>query len=161
CMTLCGNYNVYNLLGASALLHELCGISLESFTQLIQTFPGVPGRMEHYTLPNGALGVIDYAHNPSSFEAVLSTLATMTNHLIVVFGAGGERDKEKRPIMGAIAARYCQYIVLTSDNPRSENPYTIICDIISGIDPKSSCIVDYELDRSVAIKKAYDLSKEG
>jgi len=87
-------------------------------------------------LPNGAIGLVDYAHNPSSCEAVLSLLNALTDHLIVVLGAGGERDRTKRPKMGAIAARYGHIFVLTSDNPRTEDPESIANDIFEGVAPR-------------------------
>ncbi len=107
------------------------------------------------------MGIIDYAHNPSSYEAILSLLRDMTNHLIVVFGAGGQRDREKRPQMGNIAARYADIVILTSDNPRTEDPQAIIEDIKAGITPDQLAQVLCELDREQAIKKAYALSKAG
>jgi UDP-N-acetylmuramoyl-L-alanyl-D-glutamate--2,6-diaminopimelate ligase len=85
----------------------------------------------------------------------------MTDHLIVVLGAGGDRDKLKRPKMGAIAARYAQLFVLTSDNPRSEDPATIARDIMDGIAPDLHGKVIRELDRTKAIGKAYSLSHPG
>ncbi|HVX00951.1 MAG TPA: UDP-N-acetylmuramoyl-L-alanyl-D-glutamate--2,6-diaminopimelate ligase [Candidatus Babeliaceae bacterium] len=156
---LLGNYNAYNVAAAVTCALSL-NIPLTATQQACSSFKGAPGRLDKYQLPNGSLGVIDYAHNPASYEAVLSTLSTYTSHLIVVFGAGGERDSTRRPLMGAIASRYAQAIVLTSDNPRSEQPETIINDILQGIssdDPK----VYIELDREQAIKKAYTLSDRG
>jgi UDP-N-acetylmuramoyl-L-alanyl-D-glutamate--2,6-diaminopimelate ligase len=85
----------------------------------------------------------------------------MTNNLIVVFGAGGQRDHEKRPRMGAIAAQYADIVILTSDNPRTEDPQLIIDDIKAGITPDQRAQVLCELDREQAIKKAYALSKSG
>lgn len=159
CTALIGRFNVYNVLGVMGLLVSL-GFSQALVAQAIGSFTGVPGRLERYRLPNGAQCFIDYAHNPSSFEAVLSTLAGLTEHLIVVFGAGGDRDRVKRPVMGAIASRYAQCIVLTSDNPRSEDPFTIITDIMCGVDRDSGKIIQ-ELDRAEAIKRAYEVSRPG
>ena len=159
CNALIGRFNVYNVLGVMGLLIAL-GFPAAAVAQAISSFAGVPGRLERYYLPNGAQCFIDYAHNPSSFEAVLSTLATLTDDLIVVFGAGGDRDRVKRPIMGAIASRYAQRIILTTDNPRSEEPFTIITDIMCGIDADGGK-VSQELDRAEAIKLAYDLSHQG
>ncbi|MFI5333485.1 MAG: glutamate ligase domain-containing protein, partial [Candidatus Babeliales bacterium] len=92
---------------------------------------------------------------------VLSTLRTLTPHLIVVFGCGGNRDKSKRPLMGAIATEIADAVILTSDNPRSEKAEDIIADIKQGIAQEHIHKVVCELDREVAIKKAYVLSKEG
>lgn len=157
CPELIGTFNVYNVIGVISLLIEL-GNDPHLILQAIEQFHGVPGRLEHYELPNGAQCFIDYAHNPSSFEAVLSTLSVMTDHLIVVFGAGGDRDQFKRPIMGSIAMQYAQCIILTTDNPRSEDPYTIITDIMTGIDD-DLCMVVQELDRRAAIERAYKESR--
>ena len=106
------------------------------------------------------MAVIDYAHNPSSFEAILSTLRTLTSHLIVVFGAGGDRDPIKRPLMGAIAARHGDISIITTDNPRSKNIPTSICNqIYMGIPDNVRHKVFIELDREHAIIKAYQLSQ--
>jgi len=159
CQALIGQFNMYNVLGVMSLLISL-GFSAPAVAHAISSFPGVPGRLERYHLPNGAQCFIDYAHNPSSFEAVLSTLARLTRDLIVVFGAGGDRDRVKRPIMGAIASQYAQRVILTSDNPRSEDPFTIITDIMGGIQDGEGKVIQ-ELDRAQAIKRAYEISRPG
>lgn len=157
CASLVGNYNAYNILGVVGLCKEL-GISSPKIIEGIARFKTVPGRLEKYRLPNGACCFIDYAHNPSSYQAVLSTIRNLTPHLIVVFGCGGDRDKTKRPLMGAIAAEYADLIIITSDNPRSENPQTIAHEIMQGIacDKQSKVLCD--LDREHAIIKAYAYS---
>lgn len=160
CPALVGNFNEYNSMGIVGIAHFL-GITPNHIEQGFLTFPGVPGRLAHYPLPNGASCYIDYAHNPSSYQAVLSTLSTLTDHLIVIFGAGGERDKSKRPVMGAIAAEYASLVVVTSDNPRTEQPEQIIEDICAGIPAEKQRSVIRELDREKAIKKAYNLSRPG
>lgn len=153
-----GKFNAYNLLSALGVLYAL-GIDLQDLMLTMMTLKKIPGRMEPYSLMNGARCFIDYAHNPSSFEAVLSTLRAMTPNLIAVFGAGGNRDKQKRPIMGAIAQKYCDVIVLTSDNPRDEDPSVIIKEIAAGFSENDSCKIYKELNRTVAIEFAYQLSK--
>lgn len=158
CPALLGAYNGYNLTAAAAMAHAL-GISFEHIAQALLTFEGVPGRMTRYYLANGAMCIIDYAHNPSSFEQLFTVLSSITDHLILVFGAGGERDRTMRPIMGSIAARFAHNIFLTTDNPRSENPASIIADIMQGIDAAQRSKVTIELDREQAIKKAYKASK--
>lgn len=161
CSSLLGDYNAYNILGVASLCLEL-GLSPETIASAIKTFGCVPGRLERYQLPNGANCFIDYAHNPSSYQAVLSMVRTMTPQLIVVFGCGGERDASKRPLMGAIAAEIADLVVLTSDNPRSENAQDIVHDILTGIDEaKRQSKVICELDREAAIKTAYAHSKAG
>ncbi len=153
-----GKFNAYNLLAAFGVLHAL-GVDLQDVMLTMMSLKKIPGRMEPYNLVNGARCFIDYAHNPSSFEAVLSTLRGMTHCLIAVFGAGGNRDKQKRPIMGAIAQRYCDTIVLTSDNPRDEDPSAIVKDIAAGFEQKSSCAIYIELNRTKAIEFAYEKSE--
>ena len=160
CSSLLGDYNAYNILGVASLCLEL-GLSPEAIANGISTFGCVPGRLERYQLPNGANCFIDYAHNPSSYQAVLSMVRTMTPQLIVVFGCGGERDATKRPLMGAIASEIADLVILTSDNPRSENAQDIVNDILVGIDEAKRAQVICELDREQAIKTAYAHSKAG
>ncbi len=160
CPGLLGEFSAYNVLCALAIA-EKYGVSAQTMTQALATFGGVPGRVQHFPLPNGAVACIDNAHTPSSFEAFLSAVRPLTPHLIAVFGAGGDRDHYKRPQMGALAVRYADTVILTTDNPRSEDPAAIIEAIKMGIDemlmPKVLCIVD----REKAIRKAYELSKPG
>ncbi len=157
---LMGGFNGYNILAALGMAFKL-GITIPIIEQALTTFEGVPGRLEQYLLKNGASFIIDYAHNPSSYEAVLSLLKSKTDHLIVIFGAGGGRDKSKRPIMGRIASELADQIILTSDNPRDEEAQDIVLDILAGIDPDKHSKVLIQLDRERAIHKAYDLSKQG
>ena len=155
---LVGEFNVYNILAAVTLAHALL-INTAAIQKALASFTGVPGRLQRFVLANGATAFIDYAHNSSSYTAVLSTLRSLSVHVIVVFGAGGERDKTKRPVMGAIAAYYADILVLTSDNPRSEDPEHIIKDIKQGIAPELYYKVYQEIDRQQAIYTAYKLSK--
>lgn len=160
CPSLIGRYNAYNCLAAISLALNL-GISPDTLVQGLHSFGTVPGRLEGFNLANGARAFIDYAHTPSSYEAVLSLLAGFTDNLIVVFGAGGDRDKTKRPKMGAIAARYAQQLIITSDNPRSEDPAMIIEDIVAGIPFNDQSKIIREIDRERAIRLAYLKSKPG
>jgi UDP-N-acetylmuramoyl-L-alanyl-D-glutamate--2,6-diaminopimelate ligase len=155
-----GLFNGYNLLAAMSLVRSL-DISFEKIAQAAQQIYSIPGRMEFYEFSNGAMCFIDYAHNPSSFEAVLSTMRQLTDHLIVVFGAGGARDKSKRPMMGAIVDKYADIAILTSDNPRNEDPVDIINDIAAGFDPSTDLTVIREVNRKVAIETAHQMSKKG
>lgn len=155
-----GEFNAYNVLAAAAIATNL-GLDMKEFNRHIKTFKGAPGRLEMYKLKNGASCFIDYAHNPSSYNAVLSTLRSMTNDLTVVFGCGGERAHDKRPIMGDIASKIADKVILTSDNPRSEDPKSIIEDILSGINKDNANKIFKEIDREAAIKKACLESKEG
>ncbi len=158
CPSLIGAFNGYNILGVATLAQHL-HIHQQSIIKAFATFSRVPGRLEQHPLPNGARCIIDYAHNPSSYKAVLSTLRQLTDHLIVVFGCGGDRDQSKRPIMGAVAAEFADIVILTSDNPRSEDPAAIVQAIRAGINGGKKAQVFDELDREKAIRKAYQLSK--
>jgi len=160
CAGLLGDFNAYNILAAVSMAISF-GIGEQTITQALTTFPGVPGRLQKYTLPNGALCIIDYAHNPASYRAVLFLLKSKTDHLIVVFGAAGKRDASRRPLMGSIAAQFADIVVLTTDNPRGENPIQIIDDIVFGISPDQQYKVIREMDREQAIKKAYAHSRAG
>lgn len=159
-LPLLGMFNVYNLLGVLGMLHAL-KIDLHDAKWSLKDLPHVPGRMEQYHLKNGSRCFIDYAHNPSSFEAVLSTLRSMTSHLIVVFGSAGNRDKQKRPIMGSIAQKYCDIVILTSDNPRDENPIEIAKDVEVGFSKTIPFEFYKELNRVKAIELGYELTKPG
>lgn len=160
CSALIGGFNQYNIAGVTECAAKL-GLQSEQIQKALDSFVGVPGRLEKYELPNGALGIVDYAHNPSSYEAVLSELRKQTQHLIVVFGCGGDRDASRRPVMGSIASHYADCVVLTSDNPRSEDPATIVRDICAGITEVEQRKIIIELDRERAIQKAYELSRAG
>lgn len=156
--TLIGLFNVYNSVGCLALLIEL-GFSPPELAAGLATFVRVPGRLECYALPNGARCFIDYAHTPGSYQSVLSLLRSLTDQLIVVFGAGGNRDRTKRPQMGKIAAEIADVVIITTDNPRTEDPERIVQDIAAGIAPEYAHKIWYEPDRETAIKKAYVSSR--
>ncbi len=158
CPALIGEFNAYNMLAAIALVQQL-GISAKQIQSGLLSFTGVPGRLQMHSLPNGAWCFIDKAHNPSSYRAVLGALRTLTDHVIVVFGAGGDRDTIKRPLMGAIAAELCDLVILTSDDPRSEDPVTIIQDIFIGVLHEHQHKVICEIYREQVIKKAYESSQ--
>jgi UDP-N-acetylmuramoyl-L-alanyl-D-glutamate--2,6-diaminopimelate ligase len=160
CPTLIGLFSVYNVVGVATLSAYL-GVSQQQVIKAFASFDMVPGRLERYAVPNGATCIIDYAHNSLSFESILSTLRPLTPQLIVVFGCGGDRDVTMRPVMGGIAAQYADAIILTTDNPRSEDPRTIIEHISAGIKPEYQAKVVVILDRKQAIEHAYTLSKPG
>lgn len=152
-----GIFNVYNLAGVALAALNL-GLSPDLISASMLDFAPAPGRLEIYQLPNGARGVIDYAHTPSSFRSILGLLRCETDHLILVFGAGGGRDPLKRPIMGEIATQFCDVVILTNDNPRHENPRSIIQQIIGGQSENRFII---QPDRALAIKLAYQKSTLG
>ena len=129
-----GEHNVRNLLGAVAV-----GLALDmeppAIAAALATVDTVPGRFEQIRVGQPFLVVVDYAHTPDALERVLTTARKLTRgRLGTVFGCGGDRDRGKRPLMGAIAARLCDRVWITSDNPRSEPPEAIIDEILSGID---------------------------
>lgn len=160
CPALIGSFNQYNI-AAAATCADHVGIKRIAIQQALDTFVGVPGRLEKYQLPNGALGIIDYAHNPSSFEAVLDALKKLTEHLIVVFGCGGERDSSKRAVMGRIASERADVVIITADNPRTEKLEDINKNILEGIASENKNKVLLEGDRERAIRLAYERSRAG
>ena len=128
-----GNYNIYNSMAALITAME-CGISLEESANALKNFYGVKGRFEILPIHKDYRVIIDYAHTPDSLKQVLLSLSSFPkNRIITLFGCGGNRDKSKRGAMGRIAAFYSDMVILTSDNPRDENPSDIIDDIIEGI----------------------------
>ncbi len=160
CSALSGEYNLYNVLAATAgALHA--HVSWPEIQNALQTFPGIAGRLELYALPNGATAVIDHAHNPLSFSVLLKTLRAQTDHLIVLFGAGGERDQGRRPEMGRITSEYADCVIITTDNPRSEDPQQIVSEIAQGIAQELQHKISIELDRQRAIHVAYEQSHAG
>ena len=130
---LLGEINLRNILGASAVSVAL-GIDADAVVEGVRRCPGAPGRLEAVPGPAGAKVLVDYAHKPDALRAILETLrALQPRRLICVFGCGGDRDRGKRPIMGEIAGRLSDLAIITSDNPRSENPHAIIAAIETGI----------------------------
>jgi UDP-N-acetylmuramoyl-L-alanyl-D-glutamate--2,6-diaminopimelate ligase len=145
-----GRFNVYNVLGAYVVARSL-GVSAETCARAISSAGQVPGRFETVDEGQDFAVVVDYAHTPDSLENVLLAARGLTeNRLHVVFGAGGDRDRGKRPLMGEIAARLADRVIVTSDNPRSEDPASIISAILEGAGP----IAESEVDRRVAIAEA-------
>ena len=149
-----GFFNLYNLLAAISAVDMLGVASMEAICEAVEHFGGVEGRME--VISTEPLVIVDFAHTPDGMEKVLDSMKE--RDLVVVFGAGGDRDRTKRPKMGAMAQRYAKKIVVTSDNPRSEDPNSIISEILSGMHPSESLHV--EADRHKAIEKALELQGE-
>lgn len=158
-----GKFNVYNALAAiAAALIE--GVPLESVRRSLEAVPGVPGRVESVSAGQKFAVIVDYAHTPDGLENVLRAVKEFADkRIICVFGCGGDRDRGKRPIMGEIASRYADYVIVTSDNPRSENPDTIMLDIEVGLQKASVPTSRYVLigDRRDAIKKAVEMASQG
>jgi UDP-N-acetylmuramoyl-L-alanyl-D-glutamate--2,6-diaminopimelate ligase len=145
-----GFFNLYNLMAAISATHLLVGGKLEDVANVVDGFAGVSGRMEQVCeAPNV---IVDFAHTPDGMAQVLNALKE--KDLLVVFGAGGDRDKSKRPLMGKVAASLAKKVYITSDNPRNEDPQAIVDDILDGIEDKS--IVSVELNRKKAIEMALD-----
>jgi len=131
--SLCGHYNCENILCAVGVSIAL-GVADDVVCQGIETFPGVPGRLEKIGNNSGRTVFVDYAHTPDAIANVLSTVRAFTSgRLFCVFGCGGDRDRKKRPDMGRIAVSLADGVVITSDNPRSEEPGHIIEEILAGI----------------------------
>lgn len=132
-LKLTGKFNVYNALAAVAV-GVADNIPLLTIKKALEAVSGVPGRFELVDRGQDFAVVVDYAHTPDGLENVLSTAREFTtSRLITVFGCGGDRDRAKRPLMGAIASRISDLAVVTSDNPRSEEPISIIEDILAGV----------------------------
>ncbi|OIP53398.1 MAG: UDP-N-acetylmuramoyl-L-alanyl-D-glutamate--2,6-diaminopimelate ligase [Helicobacteraceae bacterium CG2_30_36_10] len=149
-----GFFNLYNLMAAIGAVHILTGRKLEEVAEVVDNFAGVSGRMEQVCeSPNV---IVDFAHTPDGMQQVLNALKE--KELLVVFGAGGDRDRIKRPMMGRVAASLAKKIYITSDNPRNEDPELIIEDILSGIEDKSNVTV--ELNRKKAIQMALNDQEE-
>ena len=143
---LVGLFNLYNLLAALACINELKHPNLSTLQRAVSEFKGVSGRVEEVA----ERVIVDFAHTSDGIEKVLEALSH--KNLIVVFGAGGDRDKTKRPLMAKAAKKFAKKLIITSDNPRSENPNDIIADILSGIVQDESVFV--ECERKKAIEKA-------
>lgn len=158
--TLPGEHNVYNALTAATIAKAI-GIDVSTIAEGISALLTVPGRMERIDEGQSFLVFVDYAHTPDGLEHILQSASgyaeSQGGRLICVFGCGGDRDQAKRPLMGKIASEKSDLAVLTSDNPRSEDPMKIINDALGGIDGKSNVIV--EADRQLAIQMAIDSAK--
>ena len=151
---LIGEHNVMNLLGAAAAGIAL-GLGPAAIARALGTVTAVPGRFERVDAGQDFLVVVDYAHTPDALRRVLETARPLTRgRLGVVFGAGGDRDRAKRPIMGRIAAELADRVWLTSDNPRSEDPRAIIEEISAGVVPAPSGGYTEYSDRRAAIRDA-------
>lgn len=160
---LIGSFNAYNLLGIYATAVLLGADKIKVLTA-ISTLSSVEGRFEYYATSNNITGIIDYAHTPDALQNVLSTIKdirTGNEKVITIIGCGGDRDATKRPVMAAIACEWSDKVILTSDNPRSEDPQSILEDMKKGVQPhhiKKALIIS---DRREAIKTACTIAKQG
>lgn len=158
-LKLLGRYNISNALAALAAA-GVTGVPLVQAARVVSQMVAVPGRLEEVSVEGGFQVFVDYAHTDDALHNVLSTLRAITaGKLIVVFGCGGNRDAKKRPLMGAVAARLADYVLLTSDNPRKENPIEIIAQIRAGA--KCSTNLEVVEDRHEAIVRALSLAEKG
>ncbi|MGQ0465996.1 MAG: UDP-N-acetylmuramoyl-L-alanyl-D-glutamate--2,6-diaminopimelate ligase [Sporichthyaceae bacterium] len=159
-----GAFNVANALGAVATL-VAAGIPLADALRGVGDCPGVPGRMERIEAGQDFLAVVDYAHTPDAVATLLAALRPVTaGKLIVVLGAGGDRDRGKRPLMGEVASRDGDVLVLTDDNPRSEDPREILSEVRAGAErvwADEAAELHIEHDRAAAIALAVKLAKPG
>ena len=146
-----GFFNLYNLLCAISAVDMLNVAPMEDICKAVEHFGGVEGRME--VVSEEPLVIVDFAHTPDGMEKVLDSLKE--KEIVLVFGAGGDRDRTKRPKMGAMAQRYAKKIIVTSDNPRSENPETIIDEILVGM--HESEFLHVKTNRHEAIEKALQI----
>lgn len=159
---LAGTFNAYNI-GTAFLICKALGLEPKDISEALSKAKGAPGRMEPVTIgdTNVPLVIVDYAHTPDALQNVLSTLSSVKDaeqKLTVVFGAGGDRDTSKRPQMAKVAEEFADLIIVTSDNPRTENPDLIIADILDGFEKLDN--VKSITNRKEAIKKAIDVASE-
>ncbi len=155
-----GDFNCSNIAGAVALCQSL-RIPFDQISQGIRFLKGVPGRLERVENDCGLSIWVDYAHKPDALEKVIQTLAKIRNghRLVTVFGCGGDRDRKKRSVMGKIAVEGSDHVVITSDNPRTEDPSFIIQEILVGTEGYKN--FEIELDRRKAIFRAIQSSHQG
>lgn len=154
---LIGLFNASNIL-AAALYGITANIPVEQIKEGIEKIEGVPGRLERIKNDRGVSAFVDYAHTPDALRNVLALLKNLKKgRLIVVFGCGGDRDKIKRPIMGSIASQFADISIITSDNPRGENPAAIIDEIRKGFNGDPHAVIENRRD---AIREAVRLARE-
>ncbi len=155
-----GKFSVYNSMCAAVTAVEL-GLSIQEIADAIEKISGVKGRAESVPTGRDFTVIIDYAHTPDGLKNILKTFRDCEkNRVIALFGCGGDRDKTKRPIMGKIAVRYADYVIVTSDNPRSEEPMEIIKDILVGTEGTAIPVKVIE-NRIDAIKYAISIAQAG
>ncbi len=158
-LSLAGRFNVYNALAAVAVATRE-GVKLATVKKALEQVRGVQGRMEPVDEGQDFTVLVDYAHTPDSLENVLRTVREFTRgRLITVFGCGGDRDRGKRPLMGEIAVRYSDHVVITSDNPRGEDPEGIITEIVPGAERVRGGSFEVEVDRAAAIRRAVQVAQ--
>ena len=157
---LSGNFNAYNLLSVYAV-GVLLGENKAELLAVLSSLGAVNGRFEKVISPNGQVAIVDYAHTPDALENVLTTIQSVKGNglVLTVVGCGGNRDTDKRPLMASIAANYSDQVILTSDNPRDEDPKEILNQMKAGLDPIQRRKVLAIEDREEAIKTACTLAQ--
>ena len=157
---LIGSFNAYNLTAVFACA-DILGLEKDELLRLMSTLENVSGRFEYFVTTNNITVVVDYAHTPDALKNVLHTIndiRTKNELLISVVGCGGDRDKTKRPKMGHIASALSSKVIFTSDNPRSENPESIISEMEQGVEPQNFMKIMAITNRKQAIKAACQLA---
>ena len=157
---LIGRFNAYNILAIYATA-DLLGLEKLEILKLLSELENVDGRFQYYISKERITAIVDYAHTPDALKNVLDTinaLRTGNENVITVVGCGGDRDKSKRPVMGHIASEMSNKAIFTSDNPRSEEPMSIIHDMEGGVEPQNSNKTLSIEDRLQAIKAACQLA---
>lgn len=160
---LIGNFNAYNMLAIYATA-ELLGLESLEVLQLMSTLESVDGRFQYLVSETNITAIVDYAHTPDALKNVLETInsiRTGNEEVITIVGCGGDRDVQKRPAMGNIAATLSTKVIFTSDNPRSEDPETIIAQIEAGVSPSQFKKILSITDRKQAIKTACQMASSG
>ena len=157
-----GNFNVYNSLAALAV-GEALGFPVADVIKALEQVPGIAGRFQKVESDKDYTVIVDYAHTPDGLENVISTAkAFAEGRVITVFGCGGDRDRTKRPLMGKVAAKLSNYCVVTSDNPRTEDPEQILADILPGVQEyMTEAAYTVEADRRKAISFAIAMAQPG
>lgn len=162
-LQLTGYFNIYNALAATSVA-LLEGIELQEIKDALENIKGVPGRFERVDFGQDFAVIVDYAHTPDGLDNILQTAREFCRgKIITIFGCGGERDRAKRPVMGQIAGKYSDYCILTSDNPRREDPWQIISEVEAGLQKVKSPGNGYTIqpDRYEAIKLGVELARPG
>lgn len=161
-MGLIGKHNIENALAAAALVGETFGLSVNQIAAALRDAQGAPGRLQAVRVGQPFAVLVDYAHTDDALENVLTALNPLTRgQLRVVFGCGGDRDRTKRPRMARTAERYADAIYVTSDNPRTEEPRSILDEIVSGLSDAGRGKAAVEIDRRTAIRQALGDAREG
>jgi UDP-N-acetylmuramoyl-L-alanyl-D-glutamate--2,6-diaminopimelate ligase len=158
-----GSFNAYNLLAAYGTAMLLEQDQLKVLT-VLSSLPGAEGRFDYFVSPQGIIAIVDYAHTPDAVQNVLNTISNIRKgieQVITVIGCGGDRDRTKRPIMAQVACDWSDKVILTSDNPRTEDPQSIIEEMQKGVSPTNQRKALSILDRREAIKTACHIAKAG